>query len=139
MRIKDILEQTNEKTIAQIAKDSLTIGEKTARQALKEAGCYALVGQPGWFFNDQFDSENLEKSIYEFADSVKRKEKVELQHAANVQTYEAEMIPRKRHSFDLDVRLMKELKLKCVQNDITLYEAVEDAIRDYLRKGSDAL
>ena len=41
-------------------------------------------------------------------------------------------MPRKRHSFDLDVRLVKELKFHCVREDKTLYEVVEAAIRDYL-------
>lgn len=41
---------------------------------------------------------------------------------------------RKRHSFDLDVALVKELKVQCVQKDVPLYKAVEDAIRDYMQK-----
>lgn len=137
--IREVLKETQTKTIAEIAKESLEIGEKLARQALKEAGCYAVVGQSGWYFDVLFDESNLDKSIYDFADQVKQREKEELRHAANVQTYESTMIPRKRHSFDLDVRLMKELKLRCVQDDITLYEAVEDAIRDYLNKGDGSL
>lgn len=139
MNIKDILEKTQTKTIAEIAKDDLTIGEKITRQALKESGCYTIVGKPGWHFNTNFPASNLGTSIYDFADQVRQREKEELRHAANVQTYESTLVPRKRHSFDLDVRLMKDLKIRCVQSDITLYEAVEDAIRDYLNKGDDRL
>ncbi|EIM05340.1 hypothetical protein A1A1_16790, partial [Planococcus antarcticus DSM 14505] len=46
-------------------------------------------------------------------------------------------VPRKRHSFDLDVRLVKQLKLKSVQDDKPLYETVEEAIRLYLLKDND--
>lgn len=136
MKISEILELSKEKPMADIAKDHLTIGEKTARRALKRAGAYSIVGKNGWFFDESENPENLEQSIYHFADQLKEEEKVFLQQAANVQTYERTgvEIPRKRHSFDLDVRLMKELKLRCVQEDITLYEAVENAIRLYLKE-----
>ena len=56
----------------------------------------------------------------------------------NEDTNDGLFIPRKRHSFDLDVRLVKELKLKCVKEDVTLYEAVEDAIRAYLERDNNA-
>lgn len=140
MLIRDILELTKEKTIAEIAKEHLTIGEKPARKALNRAGCYTTVGTPGWFLDETENPENKEKSIYEFAELVKQEEAGILKQAANVQTYEGTgiMVPRKRHSFDLDVRLMKELKLKCVREDLTLYEAVENAIRAYLKE-DDAL
>lgn len=138
MKISEILEMTQQKTIAEIAKESLDISEKTARQALKRAGCYSIVGKNGWYFDESENPENLDESIYYFADQVKKERNSILKDAANVQTYKGTgngiEIPRKRHSFDLDVRLVKELKLKCVRDDITLYEAVEDAIRAYLKE-----
>lgn len=138
MKIREILELSQRKPIAEIAKDHLTIGEKPARAALNRAGCYTIVGQAGWIFDDTENPENLDKSIYEFADLVKQERTDILKQAANVQTYEGTgpMVLRKRHSFDLDVNLMKKLKLKCVQEDITLYEAVENAIRLYLNEDS---
>lgn len=133
MNIKEIIELTQTKTIAEIAKDHLTIGEKPARQAMKQAGCYSIVGQAGWFFDESENPENLDKSIYEFADKVKQQEIGVLKAMANLGTnVETDFLPRKRHSFDLDVRLVKELKIHCVKKDKTLYEVVEEALRAYL-------
>lgn len=136
MKISEVIEMSKEKPLSVIAKDHLEIGEKTARKALNRAGCYATVGQAGWHMGDTENADNLHKSIYEFADLVKQEEAESLKQAANVQTYEGASLSvlRKRHSFDLDVNLMKRLKLKCVQEDITLYEAVENAIKQYLEE-----
>jgi hypothetical protein len=41
-------------------------------------------------------------------------------------------VVRKRSSFDLDVELMKELKIQAVIHDKNIYEMVETAIRQYL-------
>ncbi|WP_391123503.1 hypothetical protein [Psychrobacillus sp. L3] len=138
MEIREILELTKTKPIAEIAKEYLTIGEKPARAALKRAGCYTIVGQPGWIFDDTENPSNLDRSIYEIADEVKSEKKTILKDRANLDsnqlkyTLENAHIYRKRHSFDLDVALVKELKLHCVKQDKTLYEAVETAIQNYL-------
>lgn len=136
MKISELLELTQHKTIAEIAKESLEISEKTARQALKRAGCYSIVGKNGWYFDESENPKNLDESIYYFAAQVKQEQNVLLKDAANVQTYTGNkaLVLRKRHSFDLDVRLVKELKLKSVREDITMYEAVENAIRLYLNE-----
>lgn len=145
MKIKEILELTKTKPIAEIAKEHLTIGEKPARAALKRAGCYSIVGQPGWFLDETENESNLERSIYEIAHELKEERSIILKEKANVGSneltsvqktavYDADPIYRKRHSFDLDVALVKELKVHCVKSDITLYEAVEDAIRTYLNE-----
>lgn len=136
MLISEIIELTQEQTIAQIAKERLSISEKTARAALKRAGCYTIVGKPGWIFDDTENPENFHKSIYYFADQVKKEQSGILKDAANLPTYEQTDAPayRKRHSFDLDVRLMKQLKLRSVQQDKPLYLVVEEAVRDYLQK-----
>lgn len=138
MKISEVLEMSIKKPIAEIARDHLNIGEKTARQALKRAGCYSIVGQPGWFFDESENPENLDKSIYLFAEQIKEERAALLKEAANVQTYKrgGPEVQRKRHSFDLDVKLVKKLKLKCVRDDETLYEAVENAIRLYLEQES---
>lgn len=41
-------------------------------------------------------------------------------------------VVRKRSSFDLDVDLLKELKIQAVIQDKNVYEMVENAIRNYL-------
>lgn len=143
MKISEILELSKVKTIAEIAKERLTIGEKPARAALKRAGCYSIVGQPGWFLDEDADSTILDRSIYEIADQLKEERSLEFKLAANVDSNKLynddgkaanELVYRKRHSFDLDVRLVKELKLYSVKEDITLYEAVEEAIYNYLKQ-----
>ena len=133
MKIKEIIDLTKQKPLAKIAKENLSIGEKPTRKAMQRAGCYTIVGQPGWIFDDSQNPINLERSIYDFYEEVKAVEKEEILQMAKVGTNEeTDYIPRKRHSFDLDVRLVKELKLHCVEEDKTLYEAVEKSIRDYL-------
>lgn len=134
MNISEILELTKTKPIAEVAKEHLAIGEKPARLALKQAGCYTIVGQSGWFLDESENPDNLDKSIYYFADQVKQQKEGILKAAANLSLNygTVDMIPRKRHSFDLDVRLVKELKLHCVKEDKTLYEVVEAAIREYM-------
>lgn len=140
MKIKEVIELTKQQPLAEVAKQYLSIGEKPARKAMHRAGCYTIVGQPGWIFDDSENPINLERSIYEFAEEAKEIQKQELRHAANLETnQETEFIPRKRHSFDLDVRLVKELKLYCVKEDKTLYEVVEEAIREYLQRNDKAL
>lgn len=42
-------------------------------------------------------------------------------------------IVRKRSSFDLDVELLKELKIKAIIHDKNVYEIVETAIRKHLK------
>jgi len=140
VKIIEVLNLTKEIPIAEIAKHHLEISEKVARQALKQAGCYSIVGKSGWFFDGIENDENLEQSIYVFANQVKRQQEGVIKAAANLGTNEDSndmpSIIRKRHSFDLDVRLVRSLKVECVKNDITLYEAVEDAIRAYLERDS---
>lgn len=138
MKISEVMELSKTKTIAEIAKEHLTIGEKPARQALKQAGCYSIVGQAGWFLDESENPDNLDKSIYEFAEQVKQQQNGIYKATANLRmnedTSNGLFIPRKRHSFDLDVRLVKELKLHCVKEDKTLYEVVEAAIREYMQR-----
>lgn len=133
MLISEVLELVKEKPLAQVAKEHLTIGEKPARLAMQRAGCYSIVGQAGWFLDESENPDNLNKSIYDFADQVKREEAAMLKAAANLETFtETIYIPRKRHSFDLDVRIVKELKMYCVREDKNLYEVVESALQAYL-------
>lgn len=134
MKIREVLKLTQEQPLAEVAKLHLSIGEKAARAALREAGCYSIVGQAGWHFDDMYNPANLEESIYDFAEKAKEQHNAVLRSAANVQTKEGAPVYRKRHSFDLDVALVKALKVKCVQNDVPLYMAVEDALRAYLQE-----
>lgn len=177
MKIGEILELTQTKNIASIAKESLDIGEKPTREALKKAGCFSISGKSGWFFEG--DPNVLEQSIYDFSppkkinrtttkatanvstkepkkeltlepSNVSAKEEMNLaetqtavtkelanvrtKEPMNVSTNEPKTIIRKRSSFDIDVELMKELKIKAVLSEKNVYEMVETAIRNYLKE-----
>jgi hypothetical protein len=70
MKLRDVLELTQTQPLSKIAKERLTIGEKTARQALKAAGCYAISGKRGWFYDG--DPAVLEQSIYDYVPNKER-------------------------------------------------------------------
>lgn len=72
MKVKEILELTQTKRIADIAKEHLTIGEKRLRDALKEIGCEYEPGKKGWNYTGE-QPEILERSIYDFAPSRQQK------------------------------------------------------------------
>lgn len=71
MQIKSILELTLTKNVSQIAKEHLTIGEKSLRDTLKLIGCTQNKGKRGWFYNGT-DTNILEKSIYDYVTPSKR-------------------------------------------------------------------
>jgi len=135
VKVRELIEKTKERPLAEIARDELTVGEKTARRALSYVGGRTVVGERGWIA-DRIHPHDMERSIYGVVQEVKNMEKEYQRQAANRKD-ESDEVVRKRHSFDLDVRLMKELKIYCVANDVTLYEAVEESVRDYLKKHRD--
>lgn len=139
MNVGEILELSQHETIANIAKNHLTIGEKPTRLALKAAGCYSITGKKGWYLDESADTRNLELSIYEFSREAEARRKAEFERlTANVSlndsSEEGPFTIRKRYSFDLDPKLMKKLKLHAVLTNQTLYEIVENSIKDYLEK-----
>lgn len=155
MKIGEILKLTQTDSLANIARDSLTIGRQKAREGLLKAGCYSINGVRGWFFDG--DDSVLKKSIYDFVEDKKRlprpkeyktnvgtkelsnkraKAEIELSNkevaSTLEQTNKRTNIVRKRSSFDLDVELMKDLKIQAIIQDRNVYEIVETAIRQYL-------
>lgn len=137
MKIRDILALTQEKRLSEIAKEHLNIGEKPAREALKNAGCYSQSGKKGWYFDG--DEEILDKEIYEFtkakANVVTKKVKNEGNKKDMNTKTEEQKNERRRASFDLDAELLKQLKIKAVIEDKNIYELVEQAIKEFLEKG----
>lgn len=160
MKIGELLELTQTEPLDNIAKNHLSIGKNAARDALKAAGCYSKNGVRGWFYEG--DPAVLEQSIYDFS-SVKKSQTERKNvrtnpqkkqstneprlNGSDEQTNEQKKTPlpvsgqdkavqivRKRASFDVDTAILKELKLFCVENDLNLYEAAENAFRDYLDK-----
>ncbi|HFK1501376.1 TPA: hypothetical protein ACGXMW_005834 [Bacillus paranthracis] len=146
MKIRDIIDLTKKEPLNKIAKERLDIGEKPTREALKLAGCYATSGKKGWFFDG--DAEILEKSIYDFV-TAKPTANVRTKKTNNIKTKvdnnKGEEEPmnkttndvknkRKRASFDIDVDLLKQLKVKAVLEEKNLYDLVEQAIKDFLIK-----
>lgn len=159
MKIKDILQLSMTQTMATIAKERLTIGEKPLRSALKAVGCEHQNGKKGWQYNGD-DPKVLEQSIYSFVqtkakaanqptnernnESMNEQTKelsnqrtslptIEpINQPSNEPTNEQTHIVRKRASFDLDVNLLKELKIFAIRADKNVYEVVEQAIREHL-------
>lgn len=75
MIIKDILELTQTKKVAEIAKEFLEVGEKKAVEGLKKAGCYNTSGKRGWYLAEGTDESVLEQSLYDFVAPTKGKAK----------------------------------------------------------------
>lgn len=73
MKIGDLLAMTKREPLEEIAKQHLTIGKTTARQALKNAGCYCKRGVRGWHHDNL--NQVAEYSIYDFAPVRKRQSK----------------------------------------------------------------
>ena len=155
MKIREVLALTQKKRLSEIAKEHLNIGEKPAREALKNAGCYPKRGMKGWYFEG--DEGILDKEIYEFtkvkgkanvttkvvinkgtkefkSEGIKKGMSEEIKEVMSTKT-EEQKNERKRASFDLDAQLLKQLKIKAVVEDKNIYELVEQAIKEFLKKG----
>ncbi|MBX4164448.1 hypothetical protein [Priestia megaterium] len=148
MKVKEVLFLMQTKPLNEIAKEHLSVGEKLAREALKNAGAQPQRGKRGWSFGGA--KENLEKNLEEFVE-VKVKRKVKANVSTNVtknktnketkkqssnktmnETTKEQM--RKRASFDIDKELLKRLKIASVIEEKNVYEIVEEALRAYLDK-----
>jgi len=163
MKIKEIVELTQTMKLAEISKKYLEVGEKKASAGLKEAGCTYTSGRSGWYLAEGTDESVLEQSIYDFVAPTKGKAKANVstkeptlqpsnvgkaveeikkgkeevattKEETNVRTLERKSVVRKRSSFDIDVELMKELKIQAVIQDKNIYEIVETAIRKELAR-----
>lgn len=145
MKVRDVISLTHEKCVDDVAKDHLDIGEKKVRIALKNAGAFPRRGKRGWDFNGP--EENLEKSIYDFVKSIRKRDVKVKKENREVKKQNKEVkevltdnqtveVQRKRASFDIDKELLKTVKMKSVMEEKHVYEIVEDAIRSYLKKSS---
>lgn len=163
MKIKEILNLTQTMKLAEVSKKYLEVGEKKASAGLKEAGCTYTSGRSGWYLAEGTDESVLDQSIYDFVAPTKGKAKANVstkeptlqpsnvvtaieeikkgkeelattKEETNVRTLECNSVIRKRSSFDIDVELMKELKIQAVIHDKNIYEIVETAIRKELAR-----
>ncbi|HHP5741537.1 TPA: hypothetical protein ACSC8Z_005841 [Bacillus paranthracis] len=163
MKIKEILNLTQTMKLAEVSKKYLEVGEKKASAGLKEAGCTYTSGRSGWYLAEGTDDSVLEQSLYDFVAPTKGKAKANVstkeptlqpsnvvkaveeikkgkeemattKEETNVRTLERTSVIRKRSSFDIDVELMKELKIQAVIHDKNIYEIVETAIRKELTR-----
>ncbi|MCD1163410.1 hypothetical protein [Peribacillus frigoritolerans] len=158
MKIGKILELIKTDTPANIAKRAdVHLSEESLRKALNKAGYeYRNSGKKGWYFVGEGDEETVqEQLIYDFATAGKvstnvnkepindtnqrsnvgiksGKEQVKQANEQSAPTIERTNVIRKRSSFDMDVELMKELKIQAIIHDRTVYELVESAVRHYL-------
>ncbi|MEK4013835.1 hypothetical protein [Peribacillus sp. FSL M8-0224] len=158
MKIGKILELIKTDTSANIAKRAdVHLSEESLRKALNKAGYeYRNSGKKGWYFVGEGDEKTVqEQLIYDFATAGKvstnvnkepindtnqrsnvgiksGKEQVKQANEQSAPTIERTNVIRKRSSFDMDVELMKELKIQAIIHDRTVYELVESAVRHYL-------
>lgn len=133
------------KALADIGKE-LSVGKEKLSKALKEAG-YLFNRRTGWTFTGS-GQEPVNREYTEFigesrsvkklkATNVSTKEQINVGSKvhSNEQTKEStkeRMKVRKRSSFDIDIELMKDLKIQAVVHGKNVYEIVEDAIRKEL-------
>lgn len=139
LTIEEILESLKQgKALANIAKE-LTVGKEKLSEALKNAG-YLFNRGTGWTYAGA-DSEPLNK---DYTDFITLRKSVKKPKSTNVTTKELinvgskvdsnkrTNVVRKRSSFDIDIELMKDLKIQAVVHDKNVYEIVENAIRKEL-------
>lgn len=161
MTIGEILEALKQgKALANIAKE-LTVGKEKLSKALQKAGYEYNRGNRKWAFAETGE-EPLNQAYTDFVESSRNVKKQPVIHApkevvattekaeasknqqTNVPTKERKNEPtkeltkertnvvRKRSSFDIDVALMKDLKIQAVIHGKNVYEIVENAIRKEL-------
>lgn len=139
LTIGEILEALKQgKALADIAKE-LTVGKEKISKALKTAG-YLFNRRTGWTYAGT-DPEPLNKN---YTDFISLRKSVKKSISTNVPTKELinvgskvgsnkrTNVVRKRSSFDIDIELMKDLKIQAVVHDKNVYEIVENAIRKEL-------
>lgn len=116
MEIGEILELTQTKKISDIAKESLSIGEKPTRDALKLAGCFNVSGKRGWFFEG--DRNVLEQSIYDFSPPIKRRISAKKEIAATTDKAEALVNPTSQLPDKTESKQVNKPKIKETNNPI---------------------
>lgn len=116
MKIGEILELTQTKKISDIAKESLSIGEKPSRDALKLAGCFNVSGKRGWFFEG--DRNVLEQSIYDFSPPIKRRISAKKEIAATTEKAEALVNPTSQLPDKTESKQVNKPKIKETNNPI---------------------
>ncbi|WP_338782470.1 hypothetical protein [Metabacillus sp. FJAT-52054] len=93
--------------------------------------------------NNNSAKEEIKKGSEQIAPTVEKAKanvssKTQKKETTNVGTLEptneSSNVVRKRASFDLDVDLLKQLKIQAVVQDKNIYEMVETAIRKYLNE-----
>ncbi|WP_431812242.1 hypothetical protein [Lysinibacillus sp. FW12] len=148
MKIGEIIEALKHgKALADLGKE-LSVGKEKLSKALKKAG-YVFNRRTGWTFMGS-GQEPLNKEYTEFIDqsrSVKKENanvptkvqtnvvsKVYLNEQTKELTKERIKVVRKRSSFDINIELLKDLKIQAVIHDKNVYEIVENAIRKELEE-----
>ncbi|MFS0621783.1 hypothetical protein [Priestia megaterium] len=163
MKIKEILEAIKQgKTLAGIGKD-IGVGKEKLSKALRNAGYEFNRKDGWFFSeegeqplnknykefirgvkranvsakrnnvkkeqNDKTFKSNINKKVSKNEISQAKEQVAPTIEQMNINT----TVVRKRASFDLDVELLKKLKIEAVIQEKNLYEMVETAIRTYLK------
>lgn len=117
----------------------------TIQRWMNKAGYY-YNDVDGWFYTESADQRKIEKPKKKLKSEPTNKPKSQPKKEPTLETTKEQMnvlsvqqqphtmgIIRKRTSFDLDVNLIKQLKIKAVMDDRNVYEIVEQAIREHLK------
>jgi hypothetical protein len=122
---------------------ALVVGRdvSTIQRWMNRAGYY-FNDVNGWFYTESADQRKIKKPTKKPKSQTTNKPKneptlqpiKEQKNVLSVQTKEVMGTIRKRTSFDLDTQLVKQLKIKAVMDDRNVYEIVEQAIREYLKR-----
>lgn len=135
MKIGDLLAMTKKESLEEIAKQHLTIGKTTARQALKNAGCYCKRGIRGWYHDNL--NEVAEYSIYDFAPLRKRQPKLNGTESAIKQLIakaDMELSTQLKKEASQKTHLSDEVNPKETAGDVNGYEQFDAVDRILFRE-----
>jgi hypothetical protein len=132
--MKEITFQDAQKIVNQINGKEGTRKTFADMYAMSENTLSRRLKSHGYVYNQttkkyDFTSPTTKERKNTTTNQLKKKRTIEPKEPTNEPT----MIIRKRASFDIDVKLMKELKIYAIQRDKNVYEIVEQAIKQYLR------
>lgn len=140
-----VIRLNNEETLRAIAKELFGEAKKesTLRGQLKRAGYIKneegkyIMASSSIEVASGFEEDKLTQKGTNERKSTRTKERNHdrMKEQEIKPTNKEEVKRRKRASFDIDEKLLKELKVFAIMNDKNVYELVENAIRRYLREG----
>lgn len=146
MTLREILELLNSKgwNKAKIAKEKLPFGEKKLAELLDELGfIFSNIAPKGWSYQgkEAFLDDDIMKFVGEIKttkpkakENSKSKSVLKKEIAKEEKNKTTNVKARKRASFDIDVEVLKRLRIYAIKEEKNTYEIVEKAIIKYLEE-----